>query len=224
MPVRYTRKLKPTLLTGELLIKHSNELVGFIKESARCSMSESNGWTVHDSHEGDDLLNQEYGYGDFKGTLSVSSGVDLTSVRGEGMLRSPYLMISVTSQDKRKVDSQLAETEIVQGFEKIFSIIGSIAVGLVGVFFQVEILDVIFLEVTFGCFVVGFFLGGFIGYMFGEPISAFLTSKSKVKTEDDHVDLGVARGEWSYFIDSIIEPIEVFSKLVEETPSSVTII
>ena len=223
MPVRYTRKLQPTLINDELLAERTDELSQFIVESARGRMPESNGWSVS-CRDTDDTLEHEYTFADFKGLIAFSHGVDLKSVQGEGMVRSPYVMISATCQDKRKVESQVAKAEVVQGFEKVFSVIGAAVLGILGLFVQITVLRVISWEVTIGCFIVGFFLGGLTGFMLGDPIRAFLGCKSNVKTEDDHIDLGVAREEWSHFIDSIVEPIENFSALAESTPSSPMII
>lgn len=223
MPVRYTRKLQPTLLSDEMLSERTDELSQFIVESAWGMMPESNGWSVT-RHHTDDILEHEYSYGDFKGLIAVSHGIDVKSVQGEGMVRSPYVMVSATCQDKRKVESQVAKAEVVQGFEKVFSVIGAGVLGILGLFVQIAILRVISWEVTIGGFVVGFFLGGLTGYLLGDPISTYLGRNSNVKTEDDHIDLGVAREEWGRFIDSIIEPIDDFSALSEATPSVPTII
>ncbi|MGJ8641619.1 MAG: hypothetical protein ACSHYA_19665 [Opitutaceae bacterium] len=224
MPVRYTRKIQPTIVGGDLLAEQVDRLSQFIGDSACVMMPQANGWRIVDHGSGDDSLNREYFFGDFKGALTVDVGVDVKNVRGEGMVRCPYVLVSATCQDKRKVDAQVAEAEVVQSFEKTFSVIGSAVVGVLCLIVQISVLRVVSLKLTAVCFIVGFFLGGLVGFMIGEPISAFFGRKATLKTEDDHVGLGVARAEWSDFIDSIIDPIDTFSAQVEATPSSVIII
>lgn len=223
MANRYTRNLKPDVLSVDPLAEHTDAFFTRVTGTARRLMSESNGWLLYE-HDAGDSLNHEYYFGDFKGTISLKRGVDLESVRGAGMVRTPYVLVSLTCQDSRKVNAQVAETQVVQRFEKVFSLIGSAVVGVLGLFVQIAVLRVISFEVTAGCFFVGFFLGGLIGYLLGEPISNYLGRGSRVKTEADHVDLGVARAEWSDFIEAMIEPVEAFSQAVERRPSTATII
>jgi|GEM_PF-214323 len=73
MPNRYTRNLKPDLVSDASLTEQADTLFEEMAGSARRRMPESNGWTVIESREADSL-NYEYCYGDFKGSISLRHG------------------------------------------------------------------------------------------------------------------------------------------------------
>lgn len=186
-------------------------------------MAKQHGWTVSE-YESADGVELECRYYDFKGVVSLTQGSDIHSVKGKGMVRSRYVLISTTCQDKRKVDALIVGNEIVSGFEKTFSYIGAAFVGVLGLMIQVVVLRVISLEVTAGCFIAGFFLGGLFGYLMGDRIAAYRNRNQTVTTFDGQVDMGVARADWSDFIKSIIEPVDTFALEVESKPSTATIL
>lgn len=219
MPNRYTRKLKPTLLSGDTLTLEARELFATITQLARQRLSSAHGWSLLEEADGDEGMIVECAYSDFRGTIELRAGADLMSVRGEGMLRTLYVLISLTCQDKRKVDAEIAEAKVEQGFEKVGSFIGAGVALILSLMFQVGFFRLVSLRVTAVFVFIGFFAGGMFGYLMGDQIADFLGRKSRVKTFDDQVDLGVARADWSDFIESVIEPIDAFAQSAEAVPS-----
>lgn len=223
MANRYTRKLTPSLLNEDEFGSESKHLFELITGSARSHMPDTHGWVVDES-QNEDGVEVEYFYGGFKGLIALRSGIDVNSIKGEGMVRSKFVLISLTCQDKRRVDAEQAEAEVVEGFEKTCSFIGAGLSLVLILIAQVSFIGVFSLRMTVLAVFVGFFFGGLVGYLMGDQISTLLGRKNRVVTFDDEVDLGVARADWSAFIDSMVEPIEVFSDATESVRSTATVL
>ncbi|WOO39430.1 hypothetical protein [Rubellicoccus peritrichatus] len=221
MAIRYTRKVKPDLLSDEAIEAESDKLLATLIQLMGRHLSGDHGWELSPPENARTVHAVN---GDLEATVSLEIVSDMENVPNKGFIRHSSLIINLKSMNKKRVSANLAHMEVAHGFEKVGAGIGTLAIGLHVLLFQALAVGVISLEVTAFFFVVGFVIGGAIGYVFGDQIGSFLGKRNGHKSFDSEVNFGVAKADWEIFVNSVISPIDKFCSQHESIPSRPTIV
>ncbi len=220
MPFRYTRKIRPDQLPKEELEAGCHALFSDLFAIMKSNLREEDGWQITDLNDSGAALAIN---GHFECQLSVILNRDLVNVRGQGMVPVDYIMLSATSKNAKRVSANSLEVEVTHSFQKTFSVIGCLVLGIAGLLVQVLILRRISIYLTIGLFFIGSLIGGLIGYMSGNFIGTGLSSRKGKMSFDEEVDVGVAKNDWERFIAAIGHPVDTFCAAAESQFSRPTI-
>lgn len=181
----------------------------------------SGAWSITEEPEGE-LLRWWVENGTFRGSLELKRGVDVSAVPGQGMIRKTTLRIAAQSAHAKRKEARQTEYAIWRRTAVIGTAIGASLLG--GGLFVVEVAFAhrVHIRPVLLAAVVGGFIGGVIGELFGRGVGGMVRKRmSETNTAEDQRFEDVM-AQWEQFIEALAETVDGFAGQVEETPSQTT--